>query len=101
MSAGTRLFSRLERLLNMPEVAMKNLLSLVTRLAVSTFHAFAQQRLRAEISDPDFDLSRHSIAATAETKYRSKHSAQPRNSAATPLPWTRLSHSDLPTIGVL
>jgi hypothetical protein len=98
MSARTQLISCLERLLNMAEVAMTNLNSLVTRMVARAFHAFVQSRLKAELSDPEIILMPASTDAAVEQKRTPKRQRQLRASQAAPIHWAECSRADLPTI---
>ena len=98
MSARTQLISCLERLLNMAEVAMTNLSSLVTRMVARAFHAFVQGRLKAELSDPEIILMPASTDAAVEQKRTPKRQRQLRASQAAPIHWAECSRADLPTI---
>ena len=104
MSARTQFFGCLVRLLNMQELEMRNLNSLVTRMVARAFHAFVQGRLKAELPDFEFNLKPASTASTAsaaEKKLVPKRQRQLRESQAAPIRWTEYSPADLPTIGVL
>ena len=101
MSARTQIFSCLEQLLNTPEVAMTNLNSLVTRMVARAFHAFVQDRLKAELSDPEVILMLDSTDAAVEKKLAPKRERQLRESQATPSHWAECSCADLSTIEVL
>lgn len=99
MSARTQLISCLDRLLNMAEVAMTNLNSLVTRMVARAFHAFVQGRLKAELlSDPEIILMPASTDAAVEQKRTPKRQRQLRASQAAPIHWAECSRADLPTI---
>lgn len=71
-----------EAVQNISEVAMSNH-SLVTKMVVRAFHAFVQQRLKAELSDPEVILMCHSTNAADENQRGPKHRARPRMSPAT------------------
>ena len=94
-------FSCLVRLLNMQEVAMRNLNSIVTRMVARAFHAFVQGRLKAELPDSDFNPRPDSSAAAVEQKSAENRPRQIRGSERSPIHWTEYSRADLPTIGVL
>lgn len=98
MSARTQLISCLEQLLNMAEVVMTNLNSLVTRMVARAFHAFVQGRLRAELSDPEFILMSDSTDTAVKNKMAPKRERQLRESQAAPIHWAECSRADLPTI---
>ena len=98
MFARTQVFRCLERLLNMAEVAMTNLNSLVTRMVARTFHAFVQSRLKAELSDREVILMPASTDVAVEHKLSPKSQRQLRESQAAPIHWAECSRADLPTI---
>ena len=101
MSARAQFFSSLVRLLNMQELEMRNLNSLVTRMVARAFHAFMQGRLKAELPDSEINLKPVSIGSAVEKKLAPKRQRQLRESQAAPIRWSEFSQADLPTIGVL
>ena len=80
---------------------MRNLLSLVTRMVAKAFHTFVQDRLKAEIADPEVILMRDSTDAAVENKREPKRQRQLRDSPAAPIHWAGFSQLAPPTIGVL
>jgi len=89
------------QLLDMQELEMRNLNSLVTRLVARAFHAFVQGRLRAELPDSEIDLNPSSTDSAVEKKPAPKRQRQTRESQAAPFHWAECSRAELPTIGVL
>jgi hypothetical protein len=61
---------------------MTNLNSLVTRMVARAFNAFVQDRLKAELSDPEVILMLDSTDAAVEKKLAPKRERQLRESQA-------------------